>query len=121
MIIHSALTLTKEQEQLVLAEAKKMVQEEKIYNPHTVEVLEEEGQMALRVIGTSPIVRVRRITGYLSTTDRFNDAKLAELHARTTHGCCQNDLDPLDRLKEKSMPDCAWTEKDQKKVLADFV
>lgn len=32
------------------------------------------------------IRRVRRITGYLSTVDRFNDAKVAELNDRTTHG-----------------------------------
>jgi len=32
------------------------------------------------------IRRVRRITGYLSTVDRFNDAKLAELKDRRPHG-----------------------------------
>ncbi|MBQ5832565.1 MAG: anaerobic ribonucleoside-triphosphate reductase, partial [Selenomonadales bacterium] len=31
------------------------------------------------------ISRVRRITGYLSTLERFNDAKQAELHDRVTH------------------------------------
>ncbi len=31
------------------------------------------------------IRRVRRITGYLSTVDRFNDAKVAELNDRTVH------------------------------------
>ena len=31
------------------------------------------------------IRRVRRITGYLSTVDRFNDAKVAELNDRTIH------------------------------------
>lgn len=31
------------------------------------------------------IRRVRRITGYLSTLERFNDAKQAELHDRVTH------------------------------------
>lgn len=35
--------------------------------------------------GSSSIRRVRRITGYLSTTDRFNDAKLAELRDRRVH------------------------------------
>ncbi|MDD4599898.1 hypothetical protein SDC9_15087 [bioreactor metagenome] len=30
----------------------------------------------------SPITRVRRITGYLSTVNKFNDAKQAELKAR---------------------------------------
>jgi len=33
----------------------------------------------------SAIKRVRRITGYLSTEDRFNDAKHAELKARVAH------------------------------------
>ncbi|MGE5571952.1 MAG: anaerobic ribonucleoside-triphosphate reductase [Bacillota bacterium] len=35
--------------------------------------------------GSSDIRRVRRITGYLSTIDRFNDAKRAELAARRPH------------------------------------
>lgn len=36
--------------------------------------------------GSSQIRRVRRITGYLSTIDRFNDGKVAELHDRVSHG-----------------------------------
>ena len=35
--------------------------------------------------GASDIRRVRRITGYLSTVDRFNDAKRAELRDRRPH------------------------------------
>jgi len=35
--------------------------------------------------GSSDISRVRRITGYLSTLDRFNDSKLAEEESRITH------------------------------------
>ncbi len=35
--------------------------------------------------GSAFINRVRRITGYLSTTDRFNDSKLAELADRIVH------------------------------------
>lgn len=35
--------------------------------------------------GSFNIRRVRRITGYLSTTDRFNDSKLAELRDRVPH------------------------------------
>ncbi|MBP2653073.1 MAG: nrdD [Firmicutes bacterium] len=35
--------------------------------------------------GTTSIRRVRRITGYLSTMDRFNDAKCHELKERTAH------------------------------------
>lgn len=34
---------------------------------------------------SSDIRRIRRITGYLSTTDRFNDGKLAELNMRVKH------------------------------------
>jgi ribonucleoside-triphosphate reductase len=35
--------------------------------------------------GSTAIRRVRRITGYLSTVDRFNDSKVAELKDRVTH------------------------------------
>jgi len=35
--------------------------------------------------GGSDISRVRRITGYLSTLDRFNDSKLAEVQSRRVH------------------------------------
>lgn len=35
--------------------------------------------------GSAEISRVRRITGYLSTTDRFNDSKISELRNRVTH------------------------------------
>ena len=34
---------------------------------------------------THPFMRPRRITGYLSTVNRFNAAKLAELNDRVTH------------------------------------
>ncbi|MDS1029590.1 anaerobic ribonucleoside-triphosphate reductase [Bacillota bacterium LX-D] len=37
------------------------------------------------VCGSGPIRRVRRITGYFSTVDRFNDAKKAELRDRVPH------------------------------------
>lgn len=36
--------------------------------------------------GSTNIRRIRRITGYLSTVDRFNDAKQAELRERVIHG-----------------------------------
>lgn len=35
--------------------------------------------------GSTAIRRVRRITGYLSTVDRFNDSKVAELNDRVIH------------------------------------
>jgi len=37
------------------------------------------------VCNSIEIKRIRRITGYFSTVDRFNDAKRAELKARTSH------------------------------------
>jgi len=37
------------------------------------------------VCGSGAIRRVRRITGYFSTVDRFNDSKLAELRDRKAH------------------------------------
>lgn len=35
--------------------------------------------------GSDDIRRIRRITGYLSTEDKFNDSKKAELHDRIKH------------------------------------
>src|SRR5690606_25895420 len=35
--------------------------------------------------GGFDVRRIRRITGYLSTEERFNNAKLAELHDRRAH------------------------------------
>lgn len=40
---------------------------------------------ACPVCGATDIRRIRRITGYLSTTDRFGSGKTAELKARVTH------------------------------------
>jgi len=45
-------------------------------------VINEE---ACPICGGQDIRRVRRITGYFSTIDRFNDSKLSELHDRVTH------------------------------------
>ena len=41
--------------------------------------------VVITAVEKSPIRRVRRITGYLSTVDHFNDAKRAELRARVQH------------------------------------
>ncbi len=35
-----------------------------------------------------PIQRIRRITGYLTTMSRTNDAKTAEINDRVKHGIC---------------------------------
>lgn len=42
-------------------------------------------EIVIRSFEKSPIKRVRRITGYLSTEEKFNDAKYAELKARVVH------------------------------------
>jgi anaerobic ribonucleoside-triphosphate reductase activating protein len=42
-------------------------------------------EVVVKTTERSPIRRVRRITGYLSSIDNFNDAKVAECHARTKH------------------------------------
>lgn len=41
--------------------------------------------IVVTAIEKSPIRRVRRITGYLSNMENFNDAKLSELNNRIKH------------------------------------
>ena len=41
----------------------------------------------VKTVEKSPVRRVRRITGYLSNMENFNDAKQAELQQRYKH-CC---------------------------------
>lgn len=45
----------------------------------------ENDEVEIKSTPRSPISRVRRITGYLSTIERFNDAKQAELQDRVSH------------------------------------
>jgi hypothetical protein len=42
-------------------------------------------EIVVKATEKSPIRRIRRITGYLSSIDNFNDAKLAECGDRTKH------------------------------------
>lgn len=42
-------------------------------------------EVVVKSIERSPITRTRRITGYLSTLTKFNDAKRAELADRVAH------------------------------------
>lgn len=42
-------------------------------------------EIEIKSFEKSPIARIRRITGYLSTEDRFNSSKQAELHDRVSH------------------------------------
>lgn len=45
----------------------------------------EGDEIVVKAVERSPIKRIRRITGYLSTEDRFNSAKQAELADRKAH------------------------------------
>lgn len=47
------------------------------------------------VCGSADIRRIRRITGYLSTVDRFNDAKKAELADRHSHPSKQSRIESV--------------------------
>ncbi|VBB08952.1 ribonucleoside-triphosphate reductase anaerobic [Lucifera butyrica] len=42
-------------------------------------------EVIVKAFEKSPIMRVRRITGYLSNINNFNDAKKAELYDRYKH------------------------------------
>lgn len=58
-----------------------------------IELSLEGEEIIVRTVEKSPIRRVRRITGYLSNMENFNDAKQDELAARKAHGlpgemCC---------------------------------
>ena len=50
-----------------------------------IELSIEQDEVVVRATEKSPIRRVRRITGYLSSIDNFNDAKVAECTDRAKH------------------------------------
>lgn len=53
---------------------------------HAMQItLTPEGELEIKATEKSPIRRIRRITGYLSTEDRFGDAKRQELWDRRDH------------------------------------
>lgn len=54
-------------------------------NISRIEMRLDGDEIVVRMIQRDPIIRIRRITGYLSAVSNFNDAKKAELEARTTH------------------------------------
>lgn len=65
-------------------------QEKEIWNGKgkklaSIEVRLIDDEVEIKTFERSPITRIRRITGYLSTASRFNDAKQAELKARQVH------------------------------------
>ena len=50
-----------------------------------VEITVNGDEITIKSFEKSPIRRVRRITGYMSTVDRFNAAKVDELNDRVIH------------------------------------
>lgn len=50
-----------------------------------IEIDHERGEYIERGVRPVKFDRIRRITGYLSSVTRFNDAKTAELHDRVKH------------------------------------
>jgi anaerobic ribonucleoside-triphosphate reductase activating protein len=50
-----------------------------------VELSIDQEEVIVKATEKSPIRRVRRITGYLSSIDNFNDAKVAECSDRAKH------------------------------------
>lgn len=76
--------LTQEEIMYFLAEEKQLWQSRnKLLG--SLELSLDGGEIVVKATEKSPIRRVRRITGYLSTIDNFNDAKVAECHDRTKH------------------------------------
>ena len=51
----------------------------------TINMTVDNGELVIEAYERSPIRRVRRITGYLSNIDNFNDAKKKEVDKRVVH------------------------------------
>lgn len=52
-----------------------------------VKIASDGDELVVEATTTPPIRRIRRITGYLAPTDRWNEAKLAELRDRQSPAC----------------------------------
>lgn len=77
--------ITEEEIQSILAEEKQLWNS-RGKNLGKLELTISGDEIVVKSIERSSIKRVRRITGYLSTEEKFNDAKHAELKARIPHG-----------------------------------
>lgn len=77
--------LTKEEiSEIVSSEVERWRQQRKALG--SVELIVEGDNIVVKSFEKSPIKRVRRITGYLSSLANFNDAKRAEHNDRIEHG-----------------------------------
>ena len=79
--------LTKEQAEEIIKYANENKQEKEDIDSITVSACEDKGMdLDIEYVQPHEIERIRRITGYISTTlDRFNDAKKAEVRDRVKH------------------------------------
>lgn len=83
-------------EDMTVEEAQVYVEEEiMLWQEKGVElgriILKVDGdEVIIQAVEKSPIKHIRRITGYLSEVDNFNNAKRSELEQRVVHGrnCC---------------------------------
>lgn len=88
MIIDGVLVSVSEGTGVSEAEIRSLILEEKACAKQSgraitrMEIEPDGGELVVKVITTPPIKRIRRITGYLASTDRWNPGKLAELRDR---------------------------------------
>ncbi|MEG6510588.1 anaerobic ribonucleoside-triphosphate reductase [Desulforamulus ruminis] len=81
--VHGNLT-EKEIESIITEEKGRFASRQKEIAEIEISEINRE-ELEVKTWAQSDIRRVRRITGYLSTVDRFNDAKREELKERVVH------------------------------------
>jgi len=88
VIVDGVSVLVSEGVEVSEAEVRSLVSEEKARAKRDGRIVTEikvesgGGELVVKVTTTPPIRRIRRITGYLAPTDRWNPGKLAELRDR---------------------------------------
>lgn len=82
-IVADAALSSQEIEQLAVTEIQEWAEMGK--ELASIQMNLEGEEVVIQAIEKSPIRRVRRITGYLSNIENFNDAKRAECHDRYVH------------------------------------
>lgn len=82
-IVADAALSSQEIEQLAVTEIQEWTKMGK--DLASIQMTLEGDEVVLQASEKSPIRRVRRITGYLSNIENFNDAKRAECHDRYVH------------------------------------
>lgn len=81
MKILTSITLSEKEKELILKDCSQFNKE-----IDHIKVWQEGKELVYQPFFKRKIKRIRRITGYFSTVERFNNAKQAELRDRVTHG-----------------------------------